>query len=132
MTIDESTLREQAAAEDQAHLFQFWDGLDSAARARLLAQVAELDWSTIAHLRELLRSDSGAQSAPAFEAPDLFPLHRTGEHEVRASQAVMIGEERLCAGLIGYVLVAGGQGSHRHRQVFGGVRVELAQREGSR
>ena len=34
MTIDTTTLRDRAEAEGQAHLFQFWDGLDAGSRER--------------------------------------------------------------------------------------------------
>ena len=32
----------------QPHVLAFWDRLDEAARARLLAQVASIDWSAVA------------------------------------------------------------------------------------
>tara|TARA_R110002072_G_scaffold19443_16_gene72059 strand:+ start:1790 stop:3193 length:1404 start_codon:yes stop_codon:yes gene_type:complete len=111
MTIDTTTLRDRAEAEGQAHLFQFWDGLDAGSRERLLVQVADLDWGTIRHLKSLLDNASDAHAAPAFEPPELFPLLPKGEFEERARQAILIGQERLSAGLVGYVLVAGGQGS---------------------
>ncbi|MBQ3811818.1 MAG: hypothetical protein II839_13490, partial [Kiritimatiellae bacterium] len=38
----------------QPHVLAFWDRLDEAARARLLDQIASIDWSAVAHLRSVL------------------------------------------------------------------------------
>ncbi len=52
MTLDEA--RRLLADAGQSHVLAFWDRLDEAARGRLLAQVAAIDWSAVARLRAVL------------------------------------------------------------------------------
>ena len=108
--IDVEELRARAKAAGQGHLFRFWEGLDEAGRARLAREIADLDFERIAELGHHLRTAESA-SASRFEPPELFPLQREAEHEEEAREALEHGAELLSAGRVGYVLVAGGQGS---------------------
>ncbi|MCP3919225.1 MAG: UDPGP type 1 family protein [bacterium] len=103
-------MRERAEAAGQGHVFRFWDELDAAGRERLSGQVASIDFEEVARLGALL--SAGPPPAPnRFEPPDTFPLERGAELEERAREARARGAERFAAGAVGYVLVAGGQGS---------------------
>lgn len=104
-------LLERCRAEGQGHVFRFWDGLDETRRGRLLGQVATLDFDLLAEHRSLISDPPAPAHAARFEPPELFPLVRDGELERRARAARERGEEVLRAGRVGYVLVAGGQGS---------------------
>lgn len=103
-------LRQRCEAHGQGHLFRFWGDLDQDARARLSAQVQELDLDLVARLGALL--DAGPPPPAAkFEPPDVFPLERGPELRQRAREARDRGAAELAAGRVGFVLVAGGQGS---------------------
>jgi len=108
---DPRALRELAEEEGQGHLFRFWSQLDAAGRARLEAEVAALDFALVRELRGELRRGAPAVAVRRFEPPEVFPLERAPEQAERARRAVERGEELLRAGRVGYVLVAGGQGS---------------------
>ncbi|MBQ6103543.1 MAG: hypothetical protein IJL06_07710, partial [Kiritimatiellae bacterium] len=43
----------------QSHVLAFWDRLDASARARLLDQVASIDWDAVARLRGFLPGAGG-------------------------------------------------------------------------
>lgn len=108
---DRRAVRERARAAGQEHVFAFWDELDDVARARLVEQVARVDFELVAELARQLAEGA----APALEAdpepPALFPLERDAAHDARAREARGRGEELLAAGKVGYLLVAGGQAS---------------------
>ena len=111
MTRSESELRATAEAAGQGHLFAFWDELDEAGRGGLLAQIDGVEFETVARLQGLLQKGSSESSGGALEPPELFPLERDGAEEKAAQDASGAGTELLSEGRVGYVLVAGGQGS---------------------
>ncbi|HIV09349.1 MAG TPA: UDPGP type 1 family protein [Candidatus Spyradenecus faecavium] len=91
----------------QGHVLRFWDKLDAAGQAALLAQIATLDFAAIGRMQTMLK-DAGkpAAAAGAFEpAPVEAP-----EGEAKAAYRAK-GEELLRAGKVAALLVAGGQGS---------------------
>ncbi|MBM4163667.1 MAG: UDPGP type 1 family protein [Lentisphaerae bacterium] len=90
----------------QGHVLRFWDRLDGAAREALLAQIATLDFESIARMREMLAAGGGAGAAGAPQPADVVTL----DTAARAA-AVARGEAELRAGRVGVLLVAGGQGS---------------------
>lgn len=105
-------LLERCEAEGQGHLFRFWDELDGAGRARLLGEVARLDFELLREMREELRRRlEGPPAPPAtrFDPPELFRAEDAGGRE--GAGAIARGEAALAAGRVGFVLVAGGQGS---------------------
>lgn len=90
---------------NQAHLLRFWDRLDAAARQALLAQIATLDFVSIARMQALL----AARGAAAVAEP-----RPAGVIELDAAardRAATRGSAELAAGRVGVVLVAGGQGT---------------------
>jgi len=97
----------------QGHVFAFIEGLGAEARARLLAQAAEVDLGEVARLCATL----GAGGAgPALDlaglAPAPFqPLPEEGGDAAAWSRARSAGEEALRAGRVAAFTVAGGQGT---------------------
>ena len=105
---DIDALRARAEEEGQGHLFRFWAELDTQARARLADQVASLDWSLLRRLRGLLKAPPAA-AAGTFEPPDT--IHAEGPDRAVLEPAIELGNQLLAQARVGYVLVAGGQGS---------------------
>ena len=98
------------AAAGQSHVLAFWDRLDEAARARLLDQIAAIDWTAVAELRDVLaraaKNGSDAATVEPMEPAPVVELDATA----RAAAAAR-GEAELRAGRVAALLVAGGQGS---------------------
>jgi UDP-N-acetylglucosamine/UDP-N-acetylgalactosamine diphosphorylase len=105
---DEASLRASAAAYGQEHVFRFWEQLDSAERAALLAQVAEIDFTLMQRLAE-----TWIFNEPAAERfNDIKPLPVLPPATLaNAREAWDAGEAALRAGRVGLFLVAGGQGT---------------------
>jgi UDP-N-acetylglucosamine/UDP-N-acetylgalactosamine diphosphorylase len=104
-------LRERFEAAGQAHVFAFWADLPEEGRGRLLDQLEDVPLGLVAEWGAALATDSGQAAVPALAPPELFPLRRSSEQEQQARAACQRGVELLAAGRVGYVLVAGGQGS---------------------
>ncbi len=101
--------RELLGRYNQEHVLQFWDRLDGAQRERLLKQVEGLDFATVARILGLLKSkpaDSVSASHAGIEPAPVVSLSPSGQAEPRR-----VGECALCAGHVGVILVAGGQGT---------------------
>ena len=94
----------------QSHVLAFWNRLDESARASLLAQVADIDFGTVAQLRGVL----AARLAPEKQGTDstkIEPAPVTVLEGAARNDARARGEAELRAGRVGALLVAGGQGS---------------------
>lgn len=110
-TVDDARAsREAAEAAGQGHVFRFWDSLDDAERSHLLGELAAVDYGLVTELGGLAGADA-AEGSPAFEPPDVFPLERDPARAREAVEATERGEALLASGRVGYLLVAGGQGS---------------------
>ena len=107
----DTDLEGRLAAAGQGHVLHFWDELDDASRARLGTQIEDLDLELVAELAALLQDDRAHEDAQDFQPPELFTLERDAAREARAAEARAAGEELMHGGKVGYVLVAGGQGS---------------------
>lgn len=95
----------------QAHLLRFWGELSTEQRQRLALQIRSIDWDTFA---TLTAAESGQQDweqvAGQVSPPQaLSLLEQANPQRLRA--AVAAGEEALAEGKVGFILVAGGQGS---------------------
>ena len=92
-------------------MFDHWSRLAGAGRQRLLDELSALDLDQVERLAALLRrdGDAGAAGAADFAPPELFTLDRRGTST--AERAVAVGESLLSEGRVGFMLVAGGQGS---------------------
>ncbi|MDP6519493.1 MAG: UDPGP type 1 family protein [Planctomycetota bacterium] len=99
------------AAAGQDHVLGFWNQLDDAQRARLLDQLEAVPLELVAELGSQLKDGAAHAAAPELAPPDIFPIARSSQQEAQARQARERGIELLAAGRVGYVLVAGGQGS---------------------
>lgn len=99
-------------AAGQGHVFAFWAELDTAQRAALVAQAAEIDLDEVVRLHRSLVLEkhatanlSGLQPAPYERLPE------HGGDAARWAQARAKGEEALRAGRVAAFTVAGGQGT---------------------
>ena len=100
-------LRARAEACGQGHLFDAWDSWGDEARDGLLQELDSLDWSLLAELRRLVRSEVAASQPHLEPAPSI----RKGEDPEADRLAEVRGEELLRAGRVAAFTVAGGQGS---------------------
>jgi UDP-N-acetylglucosamine/UDP-N-acetylgalactosamine diphosphorylase len=103
-------LRERFQRAGQGQVFAAWETLDETQQARLAAQAEAVDLDLVAHLATLAR-EAVPTEVPSFEPPEVFPLERDAALEGRAKSARAAGAEEFRAGRVGFVLVAGGQGS---------------------
>jgi UDP-N-acetylglucosamine/UDP-N-acetylgalactosamine diphosphorylase len=104
MTFEEA--KETLERHGQGHVLKFWSTLDAGERARLLDQIAGLDFESIVRMKALLSHRGAAASGSEPQAPEVIEL----SGEARAA-AVAAGEAELRAGRVAVLLVAGGQGS---------------------
>jgi UDP-N-acetylglucosamine/UDP-N-acetylgalactosamine diphosphorylase len=108
-----STLIETFQRAGQGQVFAFFEALNEAERAQLLAEAAEIDLAEIAHLtRTLLAKGAAAGAEIADLAP--APYEKRPEHGGDAaawSAARDAGEAALRAGRVAAFTVAGGQGT---------------------
>ncbi len=102
--LDRDAAHRRLVAHGQEHVLRFWEELDEASRARLLAQVEGID---LAWLERVFRSELAA--VDPREVTPYGEVIREGEPGEAA--AVTAGEAALRAGRVGVLLVAGGQGS---------------------
>ncbi len=104
MTFEQAkTVLEQ---QGQGHVLKFWDRLEAGARARLLEQVAGLDFASISRMQALLKSKGAGAAVSEPSAADVVEL--TPETREAAYAA---GAAEIRAGKVAVLLVAGGQGS---------------------
>ncbi len=95
----------------QGHLLRFWDELPAAGRRRLADQIRAIDWETFATLAATDAGQQDWEQVAAQVAPPqaLSLLEQADLHRQRA--AVEAGQKALAEGRVGFILVAGGQGS---------------------
>jgi UDP-N-acetylglucosamine/UDP-N-acetylgalactosamine diphosphorylase len=103
------------ARTGQEHVLQFWPTLDAAGRARLLGQLAVIDWDEFATLQRLARGRSAAASPSPIDlsaaiTPPCLRLQDPGNGPTPAA-ASAAGAGLLKEGRVGAILVAGGQGT---------------------
>ena len=108
-------LLEALARTGQEPVLRFWPALDGAGRARLLGQLAVIDWREFEVLRRLAIT-RGTHPGPmsidlaAATTPPCLRL-RDAANRIAPLAAVAAGERLLATGLVGALLVAGGQGT---------------------
>lgn len=105
-----STLRTRFEEAGQGHVLGLWESLGSAQQAAFAAQLEGVDLDLVTRLGSRLTDDSEAGS-PALAPPEVFPASASGARSDERKRAIARGEELLAAGRVGFVLVAGGQGS---------------------
>ena len=106
-----SELRKSLGAIGQAHLLQYWEELAEDERTSLAHQISNVDF---AQLRRLLESedkeDHWDQLAARASVPPAITLEDFADADSYNAAAAM-GKAALTAGMLGMILVAGGQGS---------------------
>jgi UDP-N-acetylglucosamine/UDP-N-acetylgalactosamine diphosphorylase len=112
MTTDQLIASFHAAGQGQ--VFAFWDSLDTAGRAALVAQAGEIDLAEVERLnRTLVLKTAGAAGVDLSgltPAPcTLLPEHGGDAAQWAAARAA--GEAALRAGRVAVFTVAGGQGT---------------------
>lgn len=109
-TEDIGALRRRFAEYGQEHVFRFWERLDVEARRRLADQAQQIDLAALARnreaTRELLTPGSRRLEAATIER---LPEHGGSERAHRRARAR--GEALLAEGVVGALVVAGGQGT---------------------
>lgn len=93
---------------NQSHILKFWTRLSEKQQTALLAQIAELDFDTIAKMRALLarHADVPAQVTAPMEPALVTILDGEARHA-----AERIGAFEIRNGHVAALIVAGGQGS---------------------
>lgn len=110
MMQDYQTLRATFAAHGQDHVFAGWENLDDAARGRLLASCAAVDFAWLQARRAEMAQPDAAPAAD-IAPPLVVPLPRTDAERARMEEARVEGVRLLRAGEVAALLVAGGQGT---------------------
>lgn len=107
-------LHAHLSAHNQCHLLQWWDHLNEGARARLIAQLESIDFPLIDRLFRSGHEDSssgGDRAARATPPTQLIAQPKTDADRELWRKASNRGEELLREGVVGAILVAGGQGT---------------------
>ena len=94
----------------QGHVFRHWSDLTDDGKAQLEAQVRAVDLGLVARLGALL-TGAGDAAKPHLTPPEFFPLKRDADQKAHAENSAAYGAKLLAEGKVGFVLVAGGQGS---------------------
>lgn len=93
---------------NQSHILKFWNRLSEKQRTGLLAQIAELDFDTIAKMSALLTNQT--DTSTHVTAP-MEPAHVTVLDGEARHAAERIGAFEIRNGHVAALIVAGGQGS---------------------
>ena len=102
-------LRERFAAQDQEHVFQFWDDLDAASRKQLLEQAEAIDLPGLLRgFEAALRAQDGSRR---LEPVRVEALPESGGNSIQWQTALERGEALLADGRVAVMVVAGGQGT---------------------
>ncbi len=110
-TAEYQQVSQMLAKYRQQHLLQFWDQLSDDDRARLAAQIQNIDFELLDRLfRGGLAKVDWGELARRSEQPDAIRLRGQG-NRFSAKEAKAAGQAALSRGEIGVILVAGGQGS---------------------
>ncbi len=106
-----AALQDIAGRYHQQHIFRFWDSLTQVEREALLQQAETIDFAALADLFE--QNVVAGKSGPAgtLEPVAPIPIARTEAQQQERERMRRLGEEKLRAGKVGALLVAGGQGS---------------------
>ena len=105
------TLEERLKEAEQDHLVAALARLDGESRARLEAQLNDIDLMLVRRLiRQLVQTDRQLPYA-TIEPPDVIELPRSDADVARDRHALRVGQELLAENRVAVVLVAGGQGT---------------------
>ncbi|MFO0941944.1 MAG: UDPGP type 1 family protein [Pirellulales bacterium] len=106
-----ASLVELLSQHQQSHLLQFLPELNVDQQTDLIAELESIDWAQLTKLTSSQdKSVDWHEMARRAEPPPAFSL-RDSKPTISKQQATMVGEEALRAGKVGFILVAGGQGT---------------------
>jgi len=97
------------AQYEQSQVLRFWDSLQEKDRERLLKQVSELDFSSIAQMRKLLKQQDSEVNLP--QSGEMEPAQVSVLNGEAHDAAARIGSFEIRNGRVAAIVVAGGQGS---------------------
>ncbi len=107
-------VRAELKEHDQEHLLAFWPELSPEQRQSLLGQIQELDLSRVGDWVERLvrnKPEPPVEQKEFVPAPSYRPRPRTDMERRKYLQAIQLGQERIAAGKVAGLTVAGGQGT---------------------
>ena len=107
-------LQAHLSAHNQSHLLQWWDHLDAPARGQLVSQLMSIDFPLISRLFQSGHQEcsSGDNRATRAVPPtQLIAQPKTEADREQWRKATDCGQELLRDGVVGAILVAGGQGT---------------------
>ena len=105
-------LQEKFETYGQEHVFRFFNQLPVDQQEKLLIQLETIDLKLLSNLAtESILANKKPQKRGEFIPADVIPIPRTSEQLKKAEGAKKVGEDLLCSGKVGAVLVAGGQGT---------------------
>jgi UDP-N-acetylglucosamine/UDP-N-acetylgalactosamine diphosphorylase len=109
--VDKSQLVEILKPHDQVHLLHFWDELSPEQQSGLSAQIQSIDWEQLKSLSQAKQKNEGWGDLAA--RADVPPAITAADFKDPASyeEAYQLGAQALKEGKVGFILVAGGQGS---------------------
>ncbi len=119
MTLDLSALRQTLADHGQSHLLGHWDRLNPGEKARLHAQLSQIDWELYDELaasgfdadQELQEQrELGLQAQPPA-ALRLGEDYQSSTHSFTRADAIAAGKRAVAAGEVAQMIVAGGLGT---------------------
>ncbi len=107
-----SSCQEQLSSRGQAHVLRFWDGLTIDEKASLLGELEAVPWDVLDDLILTHIVNQPVVAAPGdLEPAKVFPCHPPEERKAEYERAIEVGEQKLRAGQVAAMTVAGGQGS---------------------
>ena len=107
-------LQATLARAHQEHLLAFWNRLDERSQATFLDELEAVDWGLLDTMHRLATEGPSADGSPCDLAAAVSPpCLRLGADDgtIPRSEALRRGGRALSEGVIGAILVAGGQGS---------------------
>ncbi len=110
---DVKTWQETLNKHGQDHLLRFWDDLTETGKAKLIAQLREIDWEAVEGWvqKYVLQQPAAGTSANLRPAPCYPACANDKQQEEFYKKAREKGEELLASGRIAGFTVAGGQGT---------------------
>jgi UDP-N-acetylglucosamine/UDP-N-acetylgalactosamine diphosphorylase len=103
-----TSIEQQLADSGQSHLLHFWDELDENAQAKLVEQIASIDFVQLSKLLNVMKS---CHEDVQEDSISPSPFVSTGASEVDWKKVEQEGEAFIRLGKLGVLTVAGGQGT---------------------
>jgi UDP-N-acetylglucosamine/UDP-N-acetylgalactosamine diphosphorylase len=114
-------IKKKLQKHHQNHLLAFWDDLDETQKRDLLAQIQQLDFTSIDRwIRDIvknsdpvaIRTDGFDELTTSFIPPTSYnPQPASTDQQHKYSKAVELGKKLISAGKVAAFVVAGGQGT---------------------